>query len=560
MKRITFTSALIKTYLAILFCTLLQFSLLAQLETYHKLFQTEHFTTCFDVAPTPDQGYVITGFEDRPAPFNMPLVPFLCKVDCRGEVEWMHKYGFTTNIDNTDPRVAVLKDGDYVMMSTVLGTGLDMLVVRTNAAGEAIWRNTYGGDWDDIGRGLLKLDDDNLLVVGNTESYGTDLFGPYTDMYALKISSVTGDTIWTKTFGNPQGLDNIWDVTEAQNGDLTFIGRSFYDNGIWLSLMRTDEDGNVQWIKYYGKTNHQTSGFDIAEMPDGGFVLTGMTTLAKQDFNALVDAFVMRTDIDGNILWAKVYRGSAPDLSDVASTILVKGDSLVVALESTSYPDPNADITKRLFYVLDASNGDLIQATSFNGSGGQFPMIREDWNGYILSGFTDEFPGSWSDPILVKLDKDLNSGCQETDWTFQTQIDEPTWDVANGSYTIMQGAVLSPYAADSLGTNFTDSTLCFTGVVPSDCAIISSTSAIDFPDNIKLFPNPTNGLLHLEWSNNRPQNYQLDLFDLLGRSLLSVSSSLVDSNTLDISDFPAGIYFLQLRYNGQQQAFKVEKF
>jgi hypothetical protein len=47
----------------------------SQLNTFQKLYLTEHFTTCFDIVPTPDQGYLITGFEDRPAPFNMPLVP-----------------------------------------------------------------------------------------------------------------------------------------------------------------------------------------------------------------------------------------------------------------------------------------------------------------------------------------------------------------------------------------------------------------------------------------------------------------------------------------------------
>ena len=35
---------------------------LAQLETFQILFQTDHFTHCYDVAPTLDQGYIITSF------------------------------------------------------------------------------------------------------------------------------------------------------------------------------------------------------------------------------------------------------------------------------------------------------------------------------------------------------------------------------------------------------------------------------------------------------------------------------------------------------------------
>ena len=360
----------------------------AQLESYHKLFQSEHFTTCFDIAPTLDQGYIMTGFEDRPQPFDMPLVPFLCKIDCKGEVEWMHKYGQTTMLQNTDPRVTVLDDRRYAMMTNVFGQGMDILVVQTDAEGNANWKNTYGGEGDEIGRGLLKLDDGNLLVVGYTGSYGTDIENFYSDMYAVKISSKTGDTIWTKSFGNPDGLDHLWDVSEASNGDLTFMGRTFFEGGIWMSLIRTDSEGNTEWIKNYGKTNHQTSGIDMIQMPDGGFSMTGITTIAKADFNAFSDAFVVRTDIDGNILWTKVYHGTSPDLGDSASSILLKGDSLIISVESTSYPDPNADISKRMIYILDQENGALLKATSYNGSGGQFPIIRKDWNGFIMSGFT----------------------------------------------------------------------------------------------------------------------------------------------------------------------------
>ena len=137
---------------------------LAQLETFQILFQTEHFTHCYDVAPTLDQGYIITGFEDRPAPFNMPLTPYLCKINCQGEVERVKKYGVTTGLDNTDPRVATLNSGDYVMMTTVLESDYDILVVRTAPDGEAVWKKTFGGSEKDVGRGMLKLRDGHIVV------------------------------------------------------------------------------------------------------------------------------------------------------------------------------------------------------------------------------------------------------------------------------------------------------------------------------------------------------------------------------------------------------------
>jgi len=243
MKKALATSTIVAVFL------LVTSNAYAQLESFQKLYLTEHFTTCFDVVPTPDQGYLITGFEDRPAPFMMPLVPYLAKIDCRGEMEWMKKYGVSTMIDNTDPRVAVLDQGDYIMMSTVQEASYDILVTRTSPEGETVWQKLYGGAAKDVGRGLLKTADDNIIVMGSTQSYGSDTDTPYSDMYAVKINSATGDTLWTQAWGNTLGIDDLWAAAEDESGNLTFVGRSFYDEGIWLSVIRTTSAGKILWAK-----------------------------------------------------------------------------------------------------------------------------------------------------------------------------------------------------------------------------------------------------------------------------------------------------------------------
>jgi len=531
----------------------------AQLETFQKLYQTDYFTHCYDVAPTLDNGYIITGFEDRPAPFTDPLVPYLCKIDCTGEVEWVRKYGLTTGIDNSDPRVATLNTGDYIMMNTVLEQDYDLLVVRTTPDGVPVWRKTYGGTRKDVGRGMLKLNDDNIVVVGSTMSYGTDATSVYSDMYALKINSENGDTIWTKTYGNSDGIDDLWGITEADNGELTFIGRSFFDAGIWLSLIHTDADGNILWTRFYGKTNHHAQGFDIITMDDGGFAFTGFTTLAKQDFTSLSDVQVIRTDANGDVQWAKVYHGASPDLSELGSTLLATGDTIVVALESSSYPTTEQDITQQLLYFLDASSGTLMHAKSFNGRGGQFPMLRKDWSGYIMSGMTDEFPGSWNDPILRKLDANFESGCQETDWTSQTQTEEPIWEVELGSYSVGSGSFLNDYFADSLASNYVDSTFCFTGEIPTSCEVISSTEEQRLSPLYTLFPNPTSDLVTLQFLEPQTTPVTIQLFHLNGQQIRTEIALDGSMYSLNLNLLPSGIYLLQIQSEGNLYIEKVVK-
>lgn len=544
---------------SLLYCSILFLGLnraFAQLESFQTLYQTDFFTHCYDVAPTLDNGYIITGFEDKPAPFNVPLVPYLCKINCQGKVDWVKKFGQTTGIDNTDPRVSTLNSGDYMMMSTVLAPSYDILLVRTTPEGETVWKKTYGGTDKDVGRGMLKLKDDNVIVVGSTRSYGTDIGSFYSDMYALKINTQTGDTLWTKTYGNPGGIDDLWGLTEAENGELTFIGRSFYDNGIWLSLIHTDKIGNILWTKYYGKTNHHAQGFDIITLADGGFAFTGFTTLAKQDFNSFSDIQVIRTNPTGDLAWAKVFHGSSPDLSELGSTILAKGDTLVVALESSSYPTIEPDITKQLLYLIDASSGNLLEAKSFNGSGGQFPMIRKDWSGYIMSGMTDEFPGSWNDPILRKLDDNFNSGCQETDWTSMTQIEEPSWDVAEGSYSSGTGSFAIDYSPDSLASIYVDSTFCFTGEIPGLCEVISSTEFEVLP-SFKVYPNPASNLLNIQCT--EPTTAIVQLFNINGHKLISKGIQNSQECSLNLSPFPSGVYILQIQDGTNLMVQKVNK-
>ena len=518
----------------------------AQLTSFQKIYLSDHFTTCFDVAPTLDQGYIITGFEDRPAPFNMPLVPYLTKINCRGEVEWMKKYGATTMFDNTDPRVTTLNEGDYIMMSTVVQNGLDILVTRTTPDGQTLWQKVYGGSQKDVGRGMLKTADDNIVVVGTTESYGTDTGTPYVDMYALKINSTNGDTIWTRTYGNPDGIDDLWGLVEADNGELTFVGRSFYDEGIWLSILRADASGKLKWSKVIGKTNHHTQGFDIQAFENGDLVVTGFTTIAEVDFNSWGDLPVIRLDSDGNILWSTVLHGSNPNFSELGSTIVIDDNFVAVALESLSYPSDSPDVTKRMIYLLEKNTGAFAKAIAFNGSGGQFPMIRKDWDGYIMSGFTDEFPGSWNDPILVKLDNNFESGCSETELTNLTFTEFPVFDVANIDYTSLQGAVVTDYLVDSTGTLFRDSTLCFSGEIPVECEPVSSNNDLNIGLNVDIYPNPTSNLLNIAFNDRIIGQTGIELYSLQGALL---EQRIIDAPTklnIDLRPYPSGTYALKI--------------
>jgi len=65
--------------------------------------------------------------------------------------------------------------------------------------------------------------------------------------------------------------------------------------------------------------------------------------------------------------------------------------------------------------------------------------------------------------------------------------------------------------------------------------------------NIKIFPNPTNGILNICFDSEKETNYQINLFSTDGKmisSKLSVGSSYDDF--LNMSALPVGTYYLEI--------------
>src|SRR5690554_275214 len=80
------------------------------------------------------------------------------------------------------------------------------------------------------------------------------------------------------------------------------------------------------------------------------------------------------------------------------------------------------------------------------------------------------------------------------------------------------------------------------GDTPLSTSVIENTSL-----QLNIFPNPTNGILNIE---NIPDNSDLRVIDIFGRTILFQKSAANTFNTLDVSTLIDGTYFLQIDHNG----------
>jgi len=77
-------------------------------------------------------------------------------------------------------------------------------------------------------------------------------------------------------------------------------------------------------------------------------------------------------------------------------------------------------------------------------------------------------------------------------------------------------------------------------------------------DDLRLYPNPTEGQVHLEFAEAEVPIKQVRIVDQSGR-LLYRAENLRGQQIFDFSGYSHGLYFIILQRNGEVERFKVVK-
>jgi uncharacterized repeat protein (TIGR01451 family) len=202
---------------------------------------------------------------------------------------------------------------------------------------------------------------------------------------------------WEANFGGNK-YDEGRAVVEAIDGGYVMVGfsESFSpSNNLDVYVVRTDIDGRVLWTMTYDE-GFMEHGFNILSEEDGTFVIVG--DIARQA-GAPLNVLLMRITKEGKPLWVRSYPSSFREVGkDVAKT--ADGGYIVVGSADT----PNKGV-EALLLKVDA-NGNLQWRETYGAIGddhGEAVVALED--GYAFVGSSDNPNGFDNDIILYRVNK-----------------------------------------------------------------------------------------------------------------------------------------------------------
>jgi hypothetical protein len=187
-------------------------------------------------------------------------------------------------------------DGGYIIAGTAADTisgDQNIVLIKTTSAGDTLWTRRIGGNSFDEAKDVTETLDSGYLVVGSSISAGSKAIAVRTDQ--------NGNIIWMKSYGTLYG-GTASSVIAISGGRFVIAGHvinsSSYQDAFILEI---DSNGNHLWSNVYADAGNDYV-YSLSQTSDSGLIISGYT----DHYGAgTFDAFLMRADSVGTLLWCK---------------------------------------------------------------------------------------------------------------------------------------------------------------------------------------------------------------------------------------------------------------
>ncbi|MBP7272575.1 MAG: T9SS type A sorting domain-containing protein [Saprospiraceae bacterium] len=129
-----------------------------------------------------------------------------------------------------------------------------------------------------------------------------------------------------------------YDFIKTSDGGYALVGQLFARN--WGILMKLDVNGDLEFVQEYpDSTLWNTWHWGIVEF-EQGYISVG---LKQEQFDALLDGFIMRTDKQGNLVWERRY--GTQGMRDIFGRVLKIDENRFLVVSTTANVPTNLNTT-----------------------------------------------------------------------------------------------------------------------------------------------------------------------------------------------------------------------
>ena len=352
--------------------------------TYGELDNEEPHGIC----QTPDGGYIVAGITNSIGAGDWDI--YLIKTDADGDTMWTQTYGGS----NPDAAHAMCcaPDGGYVVVGTRDITDWNVLMMKTDSSGNVLWTEEDGGMLRDWLNGVCLNPGGGYVAVGeiNVNSWSTS------GNLGILAFEDNGNQTWIRSYGG-DNYDGGTSIDTTANGYIIAGFTNSYGAGgsdVWL--VRTNASGISQWTQTFGGVEDDWAS-SVSSTADGGYVIAGYTA----SYGAgCWDAYLIKTDSNGDSVWTRTYGGN---LYDAALHVFETDDGGYIVTGFTG--GIGEWIGGDIWIMKTDENGDELWTSTYGGA-------YEDWGfitrptidgGYIIAAKTRSFGAGETDIYLIKL-------------------------------------------------------------------------------------------------------------------------------------------------------------
>jgi len=382
---------------------------------WEKTFGGSDIDEAYSIIQTKDGGFAVTGFTRS---YGAGWADFwILRLDSQGNKLWDRTYGGNSN-DKAYSIIQVLDGGFIVIGSSFFKDGgrNGLWVIKLNQQGDILWDKNFNESKDNDICSLIQTNDGGYAIASNTKSKGVG----EEDIWLLRLDS-EGNKLWDKTYGGIN-IDEVTSLVQTNDGGYAIAGytASKGAGGADVWIIKLDEQGNLSeiteekhistetfaepekstWEKTFGGSGDDIA-YSITQCSDGDYIVAGEAYSKGSD---IADAWILKLDSQGNIIWDKTYGGSGDDW--VLSLIKTSDGAYVFA----GGTEPQGNGERDAWILKLDSQGNIIWDKTYGGNDSDraLSIIQTLDGGYALTGCTVSKGTNEYHSWILKLDNDGN--------------------------------------------------------------------------------------------------------------------------------------------------------